>query len=115
MLKGLWAAIQCGRHHGKAYKYNERGNLEKAVMHFKQALRYAERTGNDGTVAFEMECIAIAYHEMNNSSESKKYAESSLSLYRALAEVSKDDLFVEAASRVEQLIGEIGAYSTLGP
>ncbi len=109
MLKELWAAIQCGRNHGKANKYKERGNLEKAVKHFEQALPYAERTGNSGTVAFEMECIAITYQEMKKSSEAKKYAESSLKIYRALAEGSKDDFFAGAASRVEQLLGEIGA------
>lgn len=109
MLKALWAAMQCGRHHGKANKYKERGDLEKAIMHFEQALPYAERTGNSGTVAFEMECIAITYQEMKKPTEAKKYAESSLRIYRTLAEGSKDDFFMGAASRVEQLIGEIGA------
>jgi tetratricopeptide (TPR) repeat protein len=109
MLKALWAAIQCGRHHGKANKYRERGDLEKAVMHFEQALPYAERTCNAGTVAFEMECIAITYQEMKKSSDAKKYAESSLKIYRTLAEGSKDDFFAEAVSRVEKLLGEIRA------
>ncbi|NVN91359.1 MAG: tetratricopeptide repeat protein [Desulfuromonadales bacterium] len=109
MLKALWAAMQCGRHHGKANKYKVRGDLEKAVMHFEQALPYAERTGNSGTVAFGKECIAITYQEMKKSSEAKKYAESSLKIYRALAQGSSDDFFAEAASRVEQLLGKIGA------
>lgn len=59
MLKEFWAAMQCGRHHGKANKFRDRGELEKAIIHFEQALPYAEITGNKGTVAFEMECIAI--------------------------------------------------------
>jgi hypothetical protein len=53
MLKELWAAMQCGRHHGKANKFRDRGELEKAVFHFEQALPHAERTGNKGTIAFE--------------------------------------------------------------
>lgn len=109
MLKKFWAAMQCGRHHGKANMFKERGELEKAITHFEQALPYAERTGNRGTVAFEMECIAITYHEMKKSSEAKKYAESSLKIYRTLAEGSKDDFFAGAVSRVEQLLGEIRA------
>jgi len=109
MLKAMWAAIQCGRHHGKANKFKERGELEKAVMHFEQALPYAERNGNRGTIAFEMECIAITYHEMKKPSEAKEYAERSLSIYRTLTEGNKDDFFAEAAYRVEQLIDEIGA------
>jgi tetratricopeptide (TPR) repeat protein len=108
MLKEFWAAIQCGRHQGKANKLKQRGELEKAITHFEQALTYAERTGNRGTVAFEMECIAITYQEMKKLSEAKKYAESSLRIYRTLAEGSKDDFFAGAASRVEQLLGEIG-------
>jgi tetratricopeptide (TPR) repeat protein len=109
MLKAFWAAMQCGRHHGKANKFKKQGNLEKAIMHFEQALPYAERTGNRGTVAFEMECIAITYQEMMKSSEAEKYAESSLNIYRALAEGSNDNFFAGAASRVEQLLREIGA------
>jgi len=109
MLKAFWAAMQCGRHHGKANKFKEQGDLEKAIMHFEQALPYAERTGNRGTVAFEMECIASTYQEMKKTSEAKKYAECSLKIYRTLAEGNKDGFFARAASRVEQLIGEIGA------
>ena len=107
MLKALWAAIQCGRHHGKGNKYKERGDLENAVMHFKQALPYAERTGNLGTVAFEMECSAITYLEMKSPLEAKEYAESSLKLYRILTEQGKDDIFSEAVSRMEQIFSEI--------
>jgi tetratricopeptide (TPR) repeat protein len=109
MLKAFWAAIQCGRHHGKGLKYRRRGELEKAVMHFKQALPNAERTGNFGTVAFEMECIAITYLEMKSPSEAKEYAESSLKLYRSLAEQGKDDVFTEAVLRMEQTLSEIEA------
>jgi tetratricopeptide (TPR) repeat protein len=104
MLKTFLAAIQCGLHHGKGNRYKDRGNLDKAVMHFKQALPYAERTGNLGTVAFEMECIAITYLEMKNSSEAKEYAGSSLKLYRNLAEQGKDDVFAKGVSRMEQLL-----------
>lgn len=107
MLKALWAAIQCGRHHGIANGYKERGHLEKAVMHFKQALPYAERTGNAAAVAIQMECIALTYLEMKNPSEGKRYAESSLNLYKALAEQSKDELLIEAVSRVEQALSEM--------
>ena len=109
MLKAFWAAMQCGRHHGKANKFKEQGDLEKAIMHFEQALPYAERTRNNGTVAFEMECIAITYQETKKPSEAKKYAESSLRIYRTLAEDSKDNFFAEAASRVEQLLDKNGA------
>ena len=108
MLKEFWAAIQCGRHHGKANKFKERGEREKAVTHFEQALSYAERTCNRGTVAFEMECIAITYQEMKKPSEAKKYAESSLKISRTLTEGSKDVFFAGAASRVEQLIDKVG-------
>lgn len=109
MLKEFWAAMQCGRHHGKADKFKERGELLKAITHFEQALPYAELTGNKGTVAFEMECIAITYQEMKKRTEAMKYAERSLSIYRTLAEGDEDDFFAGAASRVEQLIEEIGA------
>jgi len=109
MLKALWAAIQCGRHHGKANKYKERGDLEKAVMHFKQALPYAERTGNVATVAFEMECIAITCREIGHLPEAKEYAEYSLKGYRNIAEQTEDDFFAEAASRVKQLLSEMRA------
>lgn len=105
MLKALWAAIQCGRHHGKGHKYTKRGDLEKAVMYFKKALLYAERTGNLGTIAFEMECIAITYLEMKRQSEAKEYAESSLKIYRSLAD--QGDIFAEAVSRMEQTLSEI--------
>ena len=109
MLKEFWAAMQCGRHHGKANKFKDRGELEKAITHFEQALSYAEITGNNGTVAFEMECIAITFQEMKKRTEAKKYAERSLSIYRTLAEGGKDEYFAGAASRVEQLIEKIGA------
>lgn len=109
MLKGFWAAMQCGRHHGKANKFKDRGELEKAVTHFEQALSYAEITGNKGAVAFEMECIAITYQEMKKRTEAKKYAERSLSIYRTIAEGGKDDFFAGAASRVEKLIEMTGA------
>ena len=107
MLKALWAAIQCGRHHGKGNKYKERGDLRKAVMHFQQALPYAKRTGNLGTVAFEMECIAITYLEMKSPTKAKEYAQNSLKLYRSLAEQGTDEVFTEAVSRMEQALSEI--------
>ena len=107
MLKAMWAAIQCGRHHGKANKFKERGELEKAVMHFEQALPYAERNGNRGTIAFEMECIAITYLEMKSPTKAKEYAQNSLKLYRSLAEQGTDEVFTEAVSRMEQALSEI--------
>src|SRR5690242_19399924 len=107
MLKAFWATIQCGRHHGKGLKYRRRGDLENAVTHFKQALPNAERTGNDATVAFEMECIAITYLEMNKLLDAKKYAESSLAYYRTLSALSKDDLFTKAVSRLEKMLSKI--------
>lgn len=108
MLKTFWAAIQCGRLHGKGHRCRERGDLEKAVMHFKQALPYAEKTGNLGTVAFEMECIAITFLEMRNASEAKECAEISLKLYRSLSEQGMDDVFAKGVSRMEQALREIG-------
>lgn len=36
MLKEFWAAMQCGRHHGKANKFKDLGELEKAITHFEQ-------------------------------------------------------------------------------
>lgn len=107
MLKALWASIQCGLHHGKGNKFKDRGDLEKALMHFREALSYAEKTGNTGTVAFEMECIAITYQELKQSSEAMNYAERSLNLYRTLADQFQEDFFTEAASRMEQLVNEI--------
>lgn len=107
MLKTLWAAIQCGRFHGKGHRCRKRGDLGKAVMHFKQALPYAEKTGNLGTMAFELECIAITCLEMRNTQEAKEYAESSLKLYRSLAEQGTDDVFAKGVSRMEQALREI--------
>ena len=106
MLKAFWAAIQCGRHHGKGNKFKERGNLEKALMHFKLALPYAEETGNLGTVAFQMECIAVTYLEMKNPTAAKEYAENCLKLYRSLVEASRADIFAEAVLRVEQMLDQ---------
>jgi uncharacterized protein (DUF2225 family) len=109
MLKAMWAAMQCGRHHGKANKFKDKGELGKAITHFELALSYAEITDNKGTVAFEMECIAITYQEMKKLPEAKRYAEKSLSIYRTLAEGDRDKFFAGAASRVERLIEKIGA------
>lgn len=109
MVKEFWAAILCGRHHGKANKFRDRGELEKAVFHFEQALHHAERTGNKGTVAFEMECIAITYQELKKLPEARKYAERSLNIYRTLADGEKDEFFAGAANRVEELIEKISA------
>jgi hypothetical protein len=107
MLKALWASIQCGRHHGKGNKFKDDGDLQKAIVHFLAALPYAEKTGNKGTVAFEMECIAITYQLLRQPSDAMKYAEKSLNLYRTLAAQFDKDFFAEAALRVEQLMSEI--------
>jgi len=102
-----WASIQCGRHHGKGNKLKNQGNNEKAIIHFNEALLYAEKTGNKGTVAFENECIAITLLELKNPVEAKKYAERSLNLYRTLAGQNDDEFFAEAVSRVEKLVSEM--------
>jgi len=105
--KTLWAGIQCGRHHGKGNKLKNQGNNERAIIHFKEALLYAEKTGNKGTVAFENECIAISLLELKNPVEAKKYAERSLELYRILAGQNEDEFFAVAVSRVEKLVSEM--------
>lgn len=105
--KTPWAGIQCGRHHGKGNKLKNQGNNERAIIHFKEALLYAEKTGNKGTVAFENECIAITLLELKNPVEAKIYAERSLELYRTLVGQNEDDFFAEAVSRVEKLVSEM--------
>lgn len=105
--KTIWAILQCGRHHGKGDKFKKNGNYDRAIVHFKEALFYAEKTGNKGTVAFENECVAITFLEMRKPAEAKKYADHSLELYRILASEDHDEFFADAVSRVEKLLTEI--------
>lgn len=104
--KTIWAGLQCGRHHGKGNKFKNKGNYDKAIIHFKKALLHAENTGNKGTLAFENECVAITFLEMKKPVEAKKYAERSLELYRGLAGQDEDKFFAEAVSRVEKLLNQ---------
>jgi len=107
MLRSLWSAIQCGRYHGKGLKFKDQGTYETAIKHFQTALKYAESTGNVGTVAFETECLAWTYLQMNQKTEAREFAERSLGLYQSIQANDKKDVFSAHVSGLEDLLNEV--------
>jgi hypothetical protein len=107
MLRSLWSAIQCGRHHGKGLKFKDRGTYETSWKHFQNALKYAASTGNAGTVALETECIAWTYLQMKQKTEAKEFAERSFALYQNLRASDKKGVFSARVSGLEDLLNAV--------
>lgn len=104
MLQTLWSGMQCGKHHGRGIKARDKCQHDDALKHFKAGLKCAELTGNEGTIAFEMECIARTYEDLGKVSEAKEFAEKCLALYNKLLSADKEDCISARVSGVQDLL-----------
>ncbi len=103
--------MQCGKHHGRGIKARDKGQHDIALEHFKAGLKYAELTGNEGTIAFELESIARTYEDLGKLSEAKELAEKCLALYNNLLTADKEDCISARVSDVKDLLLKLQGQS----
>ena len=81
--------MKCSWHHGKGSKFTRKCNHEKALKHFKLALKFVIDSDDDLVIALEMECIARALISLGNRDEAIEYAIKSYDIYKKNENVSK--------------------------
>lgn len=106
-MRLLLAHIKSGWHHGKGVKYSKKRNYELSLKHYLKALDYARKTDNLGSIANELECVAINYYRLKDYDRAKLYANECLNIYKQLSEKDDSGFFDKCVDRVKELLSNI--------
>ncbi len=99
-MKRLISEIRSSWHHGKGEKYSRKGQQEKALQHFLEALNQAQKTDNEGSIAVELESIGVTYLRLGKYAFAKRYLFQALKVFSELSNREDNSYF---SSRVEEI------------
>ena len=96
-LKGAW-------HSGRGHKATRRKEYEKALLHYKLALKYEKEGGiiGSGENAVTLECLARTQARLGNYKEALSTAETSYAIYKTIK--SQAQVVISSIARIERFI-----------
>ncbi len=101
LLRELISAARVGGHAGKGNKYSRQGNYEKALYHYRLAIKQQEESITGPNPAL-LEYFAITHAHLGDLTEAYRIAEQALNLCRELD--TKDQFVAESIVRLEYFI-----------
>jgi tetratricopeptide (TPR) repeat protein len=93
-----------GWNSGRGDKLTRRGEYERALRHYKLALEYTDKCGNEPNPT-TVECLARTQARLGDLKQALLSAEKSLHLYKSLR--SENKLIVDSTTRVERFIAAL--------
>lgn len=97
-------AIASGWNSGRGHKFTRRGEYEKAMRHYKLALEYTDKSGNEPNPT-TVECLARTQARLGDLKQALLSAEKSLHLYKSLR--SENRVILDSMTRVERFIAAL--------
>lgn len=102
-IKAIIWAIKSGSYSGKGNKYTRKGDFQKALFYYEQALKYS--SDNSGSGVIYLECISRSRARLENYEKALAEAEKCLELLNSVDSSAKP--IINAKKRIQYLIKAI--------